>query len=327
MFGALAILAAACSDSSALGRPMSAPFTEEVAMGPTITAPPTITMPTIPPLPPVPPPPPPPAPVTVLAVGNLGRCNAHSNQVLDAVTATDDVIVAAGDLLIEPAVAAAGECSLDSLTGQLDRLYAVPGDVDVTDELAASFYDLVDQTPTDSTPDEGWFITTLGGWQLIGLNSRCSEIGGCGVDSPQYQWLDTVLREQPADCRVVVWHDARFTSASQEVDAADMGGILGRLDGAGTDVLITGSPGNYERLGLTRPSGQLAAEGAAGIMHFNIGGGSGVGFQDKLQPATQVRIDDANGYVRFVFSAASYTWEFVATSEGNASPDIGSGTC
>lgn len=327
MFVVLAMLAAACSDSSALSRPTPAGLSEgESALGPTITAPVSTTLPTTPPLPPVPPPPPPPPPVTVLAVGNLGRCNAHSNQVVEAIAASTEIILSAGDLLAEPGQAASG-CSLSSLDGQLDRVYAVPGDQDLVNDQAGVFYDLIAQTSTDTNAGEGWFITSLGGWQLIGLNSRCNDAGGCGVDSAQYQWLDNVLRDQPGECRAVVWHDARFTSASREVDAADMGAILGRLDGAGIDLVITGSPGNYERLGPVRPSGQLPAEGASGIMHFNIGGGSGVGFQNKLQPATQVRIDEANGYVRFVFSAASYTWEFVATSDGNASPDIGSGTC
>lgn len=326
MFAVLAMVAAACSDPSALARPNPVGVSEgESALGPTITVPGITTMPTAPPIPPIPPPPPPPEPVTVLAVGNLGGCNAHSTQVVEAIAADRGLIFSAGDLLIDPA--AAGDCSLTSIEAQLDRLYTVPGDRDLAGDQATVFYDLTARTPTSTNAGEGWFVTMLGGWQIIGLNSRCDEAGGCGVDSAQYQWLDALLREQPAECRAVIWHDARFTSTRNQTEASFMGAILGRLDGAGTDVVITGSPSNYERLGPVRPSGQLAVDGAPGTMHFNIGGGSGAGFNEELRPGTQLRQDVANGYVRFVFSAASYTWEFVATSDGNTEPDIGSGTC
>lgn len=338
MLAALAVLAGACSNVSA---PSSAAV-EEVPLGPTVlvapddvvegeapgvTIAPLPTLPPTVPLPTLPPTVPPPEPVTYLAAGNLGRCDDNSTEVAEAIAADEGLILALGDLSVDGSQTSIDECLLPALGAALDRVYAVPGDRDVTTDAGAAFYDLTQQTPTGSTAGKGWFVTSQGGWQIIGLNSRCDEIGGCDVDSEQYQWLDALLRDEPAECRAVVWHDARFSSTRNERDAAAMGALMGRIDGAGADVLITGSPGNYERLGPLRPGGAVAAEDQSGIMHFNIGSDVGAGFEDPPFGGSQMRQDAANGYVRFIFEPGGYSWEFVATTEGDSEPDIGSGIC
>lgn len=262
-----------------------------------------------------------------MAVGNLGGCDPGSIEVATAVAADSGLIVAAGDLSTDGSQATIDGCFLTYLETELDRMYVVPGDRDLVTDNGAAFYDLVARTPTGSAPGEGWFVVSLGGWQIIGLNSQCDAIGGCEPDSEQFEWLNSVLRGGSAECRAVIWHDARFTSTASEDDATSMSAVLARLDGAGADVLITGSPGNYEHLGPLRPGGALAVDGEHGMQHFNIGGGSDAGFDDLLRTGTQVREDDSNGYVRFVFSPGSYTWEFVASSADLSEPDIGSGTC
>jgi len=326
MVAALSVLAAACSDPSAFGPADEA--AQEVA-GPTIladpaglSAPTTESLPTLPPLPAAPPPA---DPVTVLAVGNLGRCNADMIGVANAVAADTGLIFALGDLSTNGSQASIDECFLNTFGSDLDRIYAVPGDQDLVTDEGAAFYDMVAQTPTGSAPGDGWFVTSMGGWQIIGLNSRCHDVG-CDTDSAQFQWLVDVLRNQPAECRAVIWHDARFSSAFKVIDAKAMGPILGRLSSAGTDVLITGSPRSYERLGPSKPNGQLTVDDERGITHFNVGGGSVVGFDWAPHVSSQDRID-ANGYARFVFSPEGYTWEFVDTSDGNGEADGGAGTC
>jgi len=143
MFAALAVLAAACSDPSALG-----PADDEVAAGPTVLAeaqdnpdtepmvisPTTTPTPTLPPLPTLPPPLPPPDPVTVLAIGNLGHCTDHTREIAAAVAADSGTIFAVGDLSLDGSQASIDECLPESLGTELDRIYAVPGDQDlVTD--------------------------------------------------------------------------------------------------------------------------------------------------------------------------------------------------
>ena len=326
VLAASVMFAAACSDPAALG-PASAG--DEVALGPVVVAESsartTTPLPTTPPLPPPPPPPEPIDPVTVLAVGNLGACTERSTAIGQAMVDDAGAIFALGDLSVDGTVDSLRECFTSTFESSLDRVYAVPGDRDLASGDPAAFTDLIADTATGATAD-GWFVTSMGGWQIIGLNSRCADVGGCSEGSAQFEWLVDVLREQPAECRAVIWHDARFSSAFGLTDAGDMGPLLGRLHGAGTDVLITGSPRSYERLGPSKPNGQLAVGDETGTMHFNVGGGSAVGFDWAPHASSQVR-EDAAGYARFVFSPEGYTWEFVATSDGEVEPDAGSGTC
>lgn len=304
----------------------------EVVLGPAVSGNvndginlPTTSVPQTPSLPTLPPPP---DPVTVIAAGNLGGCTAHSAEVIEAIAADEGTILAAGDLSADGTAASLDECFSASLGADLDRLLAVPGDRDLAADGRAAFYDVVAQSATETQFGEGWFVATLGAWQVIGLNSECDLVGGCGVGSTQYQWLDATLREQPADCRLAVFHDVRFTSELGHEDADELGAIVGRLDGAGTDVIVTGSSTGYERLGPVRPSGQPADAEQTGIMHFNIGGGSNAHIDPEPQPGSAVIESDTNGYVRFVLGPEGYTWEFVAVSaDGADAVDSGSATC
>src|SRR5215471_9686761 len=38
-------------------------------------------------------------------------------------------------------------------------------------------------------PSQGYYSYDIGTWHLIALNSNCSNVGGCGISSPQGQWL------------------------------------------------------------------------------------------------------------------------------------------
>ena len=270
----------------------------------------------------------PPAPVVVLGAGNLGGCNDHSIEVLAAIAALSDPVIAAGDLSADGSAASLKSCFVDPFGDDLDRLLAVPGDRDLATADGAAFYELVGQTSVETAACEGWFVTTLGAWQVIGLNSRCEDVGGCGPESAQFQWLHQVLLEQPAECRIAVFHDSRFTSTIRRSDPADLGAIVGRLDGAGTDIIVSGSSGNYERLGPIRPSGRPPADDQTGMMHFNVGSTAGVDFGEVRHPGSAVREGDVAGYLRLTLAAEGYSWEFVGVS--NDEPlvfDAGSADC
>lgn len=303
---------------------------EEAPLGPTVGGSvnegierPAVSLPEAPSMPTLPPPP---DPVTVIASGNLGSCSQHTLEVLEAMVTDAGTILAAGDLSHDGTAASLAECFRAPLGDNLDRLIAVPGDRDLTGDGAA-FYELAAQSVTETQPDEGWFVTTIGAWQIIGLNSECDRVGGCDVESAQYQWLDATLREQPAECRLAFFHDARFTSEHRKPNANDMGALVGRLQGAGTDVIITGSPNGYERVGPVRPSGKPPEADETGMMHFNIGGRGYAWVGVDIEPASAAIVSQASGYVRFVLSPDGYTWEFVDVSADGDATDSGSLTC
>lgn len=331
----MAVLAAACSDPGRLASPADG---DRDPLGPTVDQPDdaatTAGTPTLPPLP-TPPPLPtttttePPAPVTVAVVGNLSDCESRSREVAPLVDQAD-VVLAAGDLTLGGTKASLDECFLPLYGDRLATLYAVPGNEDFAVANGGPFFDLVASSPTESARGKGWFAATIGAWQVIGLNSRCADIGGCNVGSEQYQWLEELLTSEPAECRIAIWHDARFTSAAEVEDAGTMGPIYGRLDGAGADILLTGSPALYERLGPLRPSGDPDDEG---MMNFNVGtGGVGAADFDDPRPGSRFRSAGIDGVLFLELSADGYDWEFMGTPEsveraGRSADDSGSGTC
>ncbi len=335
----LAVLSAACSDPSALESAGDG-GTEE-ALGPTViegdepgstprqplTTP---ALPTNPPLPTLPPTATPPPPATVIAVGSLSDCAGRGREVADLVASTEGTVIAVGDLTSDGSTAKVEECFLPLYGDELDRMFAVPGNNDLAIDAGGPFYDLVARTPTDSTAGKGWFVTSIGAWQIIGLNSRCADVGGCSEGSEQYQWLDNLLRERPAECRAVFWHDARFTSSAEIEPAADLGPMYGRLHAAGADVIVSAGPANYERMGPLQPNGDPNEEG---VMNFNVGTGGADSDQfGEGRPGSRYRSSEHVGVLELVLSANSYTWEFVATPgaverAGSSVDDAGSGTC
>lgn len=326
----LAVLSAACSNPSALQPVDDAGADTTVAddvLGPTVT---TIVFPTNPPLPTLPPTTAPPPPVGVLAVGNLSDCGGQDREVADLIAAAEGTVLAAGDLTTDGSAAQLDECFLPLYADKLDRFLAVPGNNDLATAAGAPFYEIAARTPTGSTPGKGWFVTTIGAWQVIGLNSQCADVGGCGVGSEQYLWLDDILRNQPSECRAAFWHDARFTSSHKIPAASELGDLYGRLHGAGTDLIISAGPANYERLGPLRPNGDPDEDG---VMNFNVGTGSDATDEfGEPKPGSRSRLSGRAGLLSLMLSADGYTWEFVATPSaveeaGSSIGDAGSGTC
>jgi hypothetical protein len=60
--------------------------------------------------------------------------------------------------------------------------------------------------------DKGYYSYDLGTWHIVVINSNCSKVGGCGVGSPQEEWLRADLAAHPTDCTAAYWHHPRFSS-------------------------------------------------------------------------------------------------------------------
>ena len=95
-------------------------------------------------------------------------------------------------------------------------------------------------------PPNGWYSYSLGAWHVIVLNSNCSEVGGCGRDSPQARWLEADLAAHPARCTLAYWHHPRFSSGihGSNVAYAPFWDILAR---AKADLVLQGHDHDYER--------------------------------------------------------------------------------
>lgn len=264
-------------------------------------------------------------PETVLAVSDLTDCRGPDAEVAELVRSLEGTILMPGDLANREGSQQQFEnCFLPLYGSELDRIYAAPGDNDYNTPGAGPYFTNMSGLPGE--PGKGWYAVEIGSWQLISLNSNCDFVGGCREDSEQYQWLDALLMEQQYDCRMVIWHEPRFTSAANYNGIPRLGDFYGRLEGAGADVLLVGHSHHYERLGPLAPDGDPSPDG---IMNFTIGtGGSFFTEFGEPRPGSRVRSNEHRGLVRFTLGEGGYDWEFVNVESNDTDlVDSGSADC
>lgn len=263
--------------------------------------------------------------VTVLAVGDLTDCRGADVEVAELLRSLDGTILMPGDLAYsEGSRQQFDDCFLPLYGSELDRIYAVPGDVEYRTPDAAPFFEVT--SGRSGEPGRGWYAVELGAWQVIALNSNCEEVGGCREGSDQYEWLDSLLKSTSFDCRLVMWHEPRFTSSANYSGIPQLGDFYGRIHGSGGDIVIAGNSHHYERLGPLAPNGD---PDDGGMMNFTVGVGGRFlsGFGDP-RPGSQVRSDEHFGALRLTLRPDGYDWEFInVPSNPSELVDSGSASC
>ncbi len=157
------------------------------------------------------------------------------------------------------------------------------------------------------------------------LNSECREVGGCGPDSRQIQWLREDLKSHPSACTLAYWHKPLFSSGGAHGNDLEMKPFWQALYDAHADVVINGHDHDYERFAPQNPDG--AADAARGVREFVAGtGGKNHRPFGKILPTSEVRDATAFGVLKLTLHAKSYDWEFLSEA-GKTFKDSGSASC
>ncbi len=175
-------------------------------------------------------------------------------------------------------------------------------------------------------PGRGYYSYDLGTWHVVVIDSNCSEVGGCGVGSPQEQWLRADLAAHPARCTLAYWHHPLFSSGVEETHARhpEMRIIWQDLYDAGVELVLNGHEHNYERFAPQDPTGRADAHG---IREIVVGtGGKDFNPLPRPFPNSEVRRADAFGVLKLTLRPDGYDWEFVPVA-GGTFIDSGSGVC
>jgi calcineurin-like phosphoesterase family protein len=173
-------------------------------------------------------------------------------------------------------------------------------------------------------PGKGYYSYNIGTWHIIALNSNCSEVGGCGVGSPQELWLRADLAAHPAFCTLAYWHHPRFSSGRYG-NNPEYGAFWQDLYNAGADVVLVGHEHNYERFAPQDPNG--LADPEHGIRQFIVGtGGKNFSQFVTVQPNSEVRNSDTFGVLVMTLHPKSYDWRFIPETEKRFT-DSGSASC
>lgn len=171
---------------------------------------------------------------------------------------------------------------------------------------------------------KGWYSYELGQWHVVVLNSNCAEVGGCGVGSPQHDWLLADLAANPAECTLAYWHAPRFSSGNHGA-SPNVGAFWKALYEAGAEVVLSGHEHDYERFAPQSPTG--AADPARGIRQFVAGMGGKDHYPfTTAQPNSERRITGTFGVLKLTLRAGGYDWDFVPEA-GKTIAESGSGTC
>lgn len=261
--------------------------------------------------------------VTVIAAGDISRCDTDGDSataaLLDRLPGT---IVTLGDNAYDDGSREDFARCYDPTWGRhRDRTRPAIGNHEYGTDSAAGYFDYFGDRAGE--PGEGWYSFDLGDrWHAIALNSNCWAVGGCGPGSPQHTWLVRDLAENRDRNVLAYWHTARFSSG-RHGSSTDVAPLFDALYAARADIVLTAHDHSYERFAPVDPEGRRAP--ARGVRTFVVGTGGSIHypFDTPPLPATEARSDDTFGLLELTLHPDRYVWRFVP-ADGGGFTDSGS---
>lgn len=264
----------------------------------------------------------------LMVAGDIAGCDSSADEktanLLDTV---DSAVIVLGDQVYPNGTASEfANCYNPSWGRHKARTYPVPGNHDYNTPKAAGYFGYFGAAAGD--PTKGYYSFNLGAWHIIALNSNCSFVDGCGIESPQYAWLVADLAAHPKTiyaCTLAFWHHPRFSAGMYAPGMAASTAFWQVLYKAGTDIVLNGHDHNYQRFAPQDPSGN--ADRVNGIRQFIVGTG-GISHYTDYVAVPNIEIFDAKSYgvLKLTLRATSYDWQFMPAI-GYIFTDSGSGTC
>jgi acid phosphatase type 7 len=175
-------------------------------------------------------------------------------------------------------------------------------------------------------PSKGYYSHDIGAWHIVSLNEVCTEIGGCGVGSPEEQWLRGDLAAHPTQCTLAILHKPRFSSGKIHGSSTNYQPFWQALYDFGAELVLSGDDHLYERFAPQTPAG--AADPVRGIREIiaGTGGRSHYDFNAKTEPNSEVRNNDTFGVLQLTLHPSSFDWRLVPEA-GKTFTDSGSQAC
>ncbi|MBI2056073.1 MAG: metallophosphoesterase, partial [Candidatus Sungbacteria bacterium] len=181
--------------------------------------------------------------------------------------------------------------------------------------------------------DKGYYAFNLGNWRLYALNSDCAKVGGCGLDSPQVQWLKNDLAQNPKTCQAMYFHYTLWTSDGIRPGNGNPGPALGSLKNlfhtfydAGGDLAIVGHSHVYERFAPQNIESKI--DTAYGVRQITIGVGGKTLLRGNGLRADNSEVFDTStfGVLKLKLRSNAYDWQFLPIP-GGIFTDSGSTVC
>lgn len=198
------------------------------------------------------------------------------------------------------------------------RIWPVPGNHEYHSPGAAGYYAYFGAAAGEA--GRGYYSRTLGGWQLIALNSALA-----GEDlRAQLDWLRDQLSPPRARCTLAFWHHPVYSSGrhgNQDV----MREAWRLLFDAGAELVLSAHDHHYERFAPQDAEGRR--DEARGVRQFVVGTGGA-----RPRPIVLARHHSEShagsslGVLRLVLKQQGYEWEFLPVAGGGLG-DRGAAHC
>jgi hypothetical protein len=240
------------------------------------------------------------------------------------VASPPDVVLTVGDNQYEKGTAAEFASAFDPSWGRFKSIIRpAVGNHEYYTAAAVPYYAYFGSVAGD--PAQGWYSFDVGAWHVVELNSNCADVGGCGLTSPQAQWLTTDLATNPAACTLAFFHHPRFSSGGEHGGDTTFDAFWQLLYAGGADLILNGHDHDFERFSPQSPSG--AADSVAGIREFVVGtGGREPAAFGSAVAHSESRATGLTGVLRMTLRGGSYDWSFQGVP-GETFTDAGTGSC
>jgi len=311
--------------------PTSTPSpTSNPTLSPTVTISPTASSsPTAPPT----------GSVTVAVAGDIVEtppCNGYTSGCQDGWTAglltehSPTAILTAGDNQYESGtltqynagwnrITCVSTSQCDAWGKHLATMYPAPGN---HEGLTPNFQGYRDYfgtrfaaigSDTLSPNPQMYYSFDLGAWHLVSLNSSCSQVGGCGLSSPQGQWLAKDLAANNGRPTILYFHHPRWSSGAHgNITGSD---AFWRAAVNDLDVQMVLNGHDHWLEGFA-PLGVDGLPAANGVREFVVGtGGKGFTCGTTIRPGSQAHQCTSMGVLLLTLNASSYSWSFQPVSE------------
>ncbi len=263
--------------------------------------------------------------VTLIAAGDIGRCDSTADDATGALVENlPGVVATLGDTAYEDGTTQQLEQCFGGSWGRVkDRIrFAVTGNHDIHTNGGEPFQTYMGSAAVRD--GHTWFSDTLGSWHVVVLDGNCGLLRDrCSSQSDQLRWLHEDLSSNSARCTLALIHQPRFSSGDHGNDRV-VGPFWDELYTANAELALSGHDHDYERFAPQAPDG--APDDARGIVQIVAGtGGAALEAFKEPRPNSLVRMNDAHGVLELTLRADSWSSRFVDTA-GEAR-DAASGTC
>jgi hypothetical protein len=266
-----------------------------------------------------------PTPAVLIAAGDIAGCSSDGDEATASlVEIRPGTVAALGDTVYDRGTPKEyADCYEPSWGRFKDRTRPAVGNHEYATRGAEGYFGYFGGAAGE--PGAGYYSYDLGAWHIVVINSVCWEVGGCGRDDPQAEWLKADLAASPSLCTLAYWHFPRFSSglhgSSDLVDA-----YWDLLYEHGAELVLAGHDHDYERFAPQDGQGRLDPE--RGVRQFVVGTG---GFSHYPFPGfpianSELRDASADGVLVLTLYENRYEWEFVSV-EGETFADAGADIC